>query len=112
MRDDPIVEEIHKIRENLLAVDPMDARTREELSNSYGAAGNLLLSTGKISEALDYLRKQLTFEETLAANDPLRLEHQTGTASAQVLGSAKALSVEGGRLQVEVAKFLQTVRTA
>ncbi len=37
---------------------------------------------------------------------------ETGTASAQVLGSAKALSVEGGRLQVEVAKFLQTVRTA
>jgi len=37
---------------------------------------------------------------------------ETGTASAQVLGSAKALSVEGGRLQVEVSKFLQTVRTA
>jgi methyl-accepting chemotaxis protein len=37
---------------------------------------------------------------------------ETGSASAQVLGSAKALSVEGGRLQVEVAKFLQTVRTA
>jgi methyl-accepting chemotaxis protein len=37
---------------------------------------------------------------------------ETGTASAQVLGSAQALSVEGGRLQNEVAKFLQTVRAA
>jgi methyl-accepting chemotaxis protein len=36
----------------------------------------------------------------------------TGSASAQVLGSAKALSVEGGRLQNEVANFLQTVRAS
>ncbi len=37
---------------------------------------------------------------------------ETGTASAQVLGSAKALSAEGGRLKTEVANFLQTVRAA
>jgi methyl-accepting chemotaxis protein len=37
---------------------------------------------------------------------------ETGAASAQVLGSAKALSAEGGRLKTEVANFLQTVRAA
>jgi methyl-accepting chemotaxis protein len=37
---------------------------------------------------------------------------ETGTASAQVLNSAKALSAEGGRLKSEVANFLQTVRAA
>ncbi|MEN3378852.1 MAG: hypothetical protein V7604_4207 [Hyphomicrobiales bacterium] len=37
---------------------------------------------------------------------------ETGTASSQVLGSAKALSAEGGRLKAEVANFLQTVRAA
>ena len=37
---------------------------------------------------------------------------ETGSASAQVLDSAKALSAEGGRLKTEVANFLQTVRAA
>jgi methyl-accepting chemotaxis protein len=37
---------------------------------------------------------------------------ETGTASAQVLDSARALSAEGGRLKTEVGKFLATVRAA
>jgi len=36
----------------------------------------------------------------------------TGSASAQVLSSARALSREGGQLKAEVAKFLATVRAA
>jgi methyl-accepting chemotaxis protein len=37
---------------------------------------------------------------------------ETGTASSQVLSSAKSLSVENGRLKREVEKFLNTVRAA
>jgi methyl-accepting chemotaxis protein len=37
---------------------------------------------------------------------------ETGSASAQVLCSAKALSTEGGKLKLEVDKFLATVRAA
>ncbi len=36
----------------------------------------------------------------------------TGSASGQVLSSARALSSEGGKLKVEVEKFLETVRAA
>jgi methyl-accepting chemotaxis protein len=36
----------------------------------------------------------------------------TGSASDQVLSSARALSTEGSKLKVEVKKFLETVRTA
>jgi methyl-accepting chemotaxis protein len=36
----------------------------------------------------------------------------TGSASEQVLGSARALSKESGHLKIEVAKFLETVRSA
>jgi methyl-accepting chemotaxis protein len=37
---------------------------------------------------------------------------ETGSASAQVLASAKALAGEGNKLKVEVDKFLHTVRAA
>jgi methyl-accepting chemotaxis protein len=37
---------------------------------------------------------------------------ETGSASAQVLSSAKALAGEGNKLKVEVDKFLHTVRAA
>jgi methyl-accepting chemotaxis protein len=37
---------------------------------------------------------------------------ETGTASAQVLGSAQALSRESGHLKAEVEKFVATVRAA
>jgi methyl-accepting chemotaxis protein len=37
---------------------------------------------------------------------------ETGTASSQVLSSAKSLSVENSRLKREVEKFLDTVRAA
>jgi methyl-accepting chemotaxis protein len=37
---------------------------------------------------------------------------ETGTASSQVLSSAKSLSVENSRLKREVEKFLNTVRAA
>ena len=37
---------------------------------------------------------------------------QTGTASSQVLSSAKSLSGENSRLKSEVEKFLNTVRAA
>jgi methyl-accepting chemotaxis protein len=37
---------------------------------------------------------------------------ETGSASAQVLSSAQALSSDGSKLKVEVARFLETVRAA
>ena len=37
---------------------------------------------------------------------------ETGTAAAQVLGSAKSLANESNHLKMEVAKFLATVRAA
>jgi methyl-accepting chemotaxis protein len=37
---------------------------------------------------------------------------ETGSASSQVLSSAQALSSEGSKLKVEVARFLTTVRAA
>ncbi|MBI5112537.1 MAG: methyl-accepting chemotaxis protein [Rhodovulum sp.] len=37
---------------------------------------------------------------------------QTGSASTQVLSSARALSTESGRLKLELSKFLATVRAA
>ena len=37
---------------------------------------------------------------------------ETGSASSQVLASAKALSSEGSKLKAEVDRFLATVRAA
>ena len=37
---------------------------------------------------------------------------ETGSASTQVLGSARELSQEGSKLKLEVARFLETVRAA
>jgi methyl-accepting chemotaxis protein len=37
---------------------------------------------------------------------------ETGSASAQVLASARSLADEGSRLRLEVGKFLATVRAA
>jgi methyl-accepting chemotaxis protein len=37
---------------------------------------------------------------------------ETGSASAQVLGSAKSLADESNRLKLEMGKFLETVRAA
>jgi methyl-accepting chemotaxis protein len=50
----------------------------------------------------------------VAANitDVNRGAENTGTASAQVLSSAKSLSNESGRLRTEVERFLSTVRIA
>jgi chromosome segregation ATPase len=50
----------------------------------------------------------------VAANiaDVSRGASETGTASAQVLGAAQALSANGGRLKTEVEKFLSMVRAA
>ncbi len=50
----------------------------------------------------------------VAANiaDVSRGASETGTASAQVLGAAQALSANGGRLKAEVEKFLRMVRAA
>jgi methyl-accepting chemotaxis protein len=44
--------------------------------------------------------------------DVNRGANETGTASAQVLGSAQALSRESGHLKAEVEKFVETVRAA
>jgi methyl-accepting chemotaxis protein len=44
--------------------------------------------------------------------DVQRGASETGTASAQVLGAAKSLSVESSRLKHEVGKFLSSVRAA
>lgn len=37
---------------------------------------------------------------------------ETGSASAQILGSAHSLSEESSRLKIEVDRFLVTVRAA
>ena len=37
---------------------------------------------------------------------------ETGSASTQVLGSAKSLANESNRLKLEMVKFLDTVRAA
>jgi methyl-accepting chemotaxis protein len=37
---------------------------------------------------------------------------ETGSASSQVLASAKSLSTESNRLKLEVDKFLRSVRAA
>jgi methyl-accepting chemotaxis protein len=37
---------------------------------------------------------------------------ETGTASAAVLGSARALASESGQIKAEVERFLGTVRAA
>jgi methyl-accepting chemotaxis protein len=44
--------------------------------------------------------------------DVSRGASETGTASAQVLGSAQSLARESGRLKSEVERFLHTVRAA
>ena len=44
--------------------------------------------------------------------DVNRGANETGAASAQVLGSAQALSRESGHLQAEVEKFVASVRAA
>ena len=38
--------------------------------------------------------------------------NETGSASAQVLASAKSLSIEGNKLKSEIDRFLTTVRAA
>jgi methyl-accepting chemotaxis protein len=50
----------------------------------------------------------------VAANiaDANRGAADTGSASTQVLSSAQALASEGGKLRLEVDKFLTTVRAA
>jgi len=37
---------------------------------------------------------------------------ETGSASTQVLASAKSLSAEGNKLRIEIDRFLTTVRAA
>jgi len=44
--------------------------------------------------------------------DVNRGANETGTASAQVLSSAQALSRESGHLKAEVEKFVASVRAA
>jgi methyl-accepting chemotaxis protein len=55
---------------------------------------------------------QSTGELTASIADVNRGASETGAASAQVFSSAQSLSRESGRLKVEVAKFLASVRTA
>jgi methyl-accepting chemotaxis protein len=43
---------------------------------------------------------------------PRRGANATGTASAQLLTSARSLSSESGHLKAEVGNFLNTVRAA
>ena len=57
-------------------------------------------------------RRTGTAQVATNITDVNRGASETGTASAQVLGSAQALSRESGRLKSEVEKFVRTVRAA
>ena len=69
------------------------------------------VATGEIARNVQNAAKG-TMEVADNIGDVRTGAKETGAASAQVLGSAKALSAEGGRLKTEVANFLQTVRAA
>jgi methyl-accepting chemotaxis protein len=55
---------------------------------------------------------QGTEEVSSGITDVQRGAVATGSASSQVLSSAQSLARDGGRLQMEVGRFLQTVRSA
>ncbi len=75
------------------AVEEQGAATQEIARNVHLAAQG----TSKVAVNIDGV--------TSGAND-------TGSASSQVLSSAQALSREGNKLKLEVARFLTTVRAA
>ncbi|MBI5263679.1 MAG: MCP four helix bundle domain-containing protein [Bradyrhizobium sp.] len=75
------------------AVEEQGAATQEIARNVQRAAQG----TGQVSSNI---------------SDVQRGAAETGTASAQVLSAAKVLSSDSGRLKLEVAKFLSSVRAA
>src|SRR5262249_52756337 len=55
---------------------------------------------------------QCTAQVAVNIGDVNKGASETGSASSQVLASARSLASEGSRLKVEVEKFLSTVRAA
>ena len=75
------------------AVEEQDAATREIARNVQEAARG----TSSVAENIESVNRGAA---------------ETGTASSQVLSSARMLSTESSRLKLEVGRFLETVRAA
>ena len=70
------------IREQILALDPMDASAQVNLSNTLAAIGYVQLKMGRPREALANFQRQRDFAEKLVAADPLRIEHRYSLSEA------------------------------
>ena len=68
-------------------------------------------ATSEIARSVQ-LAAQGTSQVAGRIGDVTKGANETGSASSQVLSSAQALSSEGSKLKVEVARFLTTVRAA
>ena len=68
-------------------------------------------ATSEIARSVQ-LAAQGTSQVAGRIGDVTKGANETGSASSQVLSSAPALSSEGSKLKVEVARFLTTVRAA
>ncbi|HVY58091.1 MAG TPA: methyl-accepting chemotaxis protein, partial [Xanthobacteraceae bacterium] len=68
-------------------------------------------ATGEIARNVQQAA-QGTAQVVTHIGDVNRGASETGSASAQVLGSARALATESNHLKLEVDKFLSTVRVA
>jgi methyl-accepting chemotaxis protein len=101
-------------RESVVAIGEISA-TIARISEIASAIATAVDEQGTVTQEVSrnvHLAAQGTFEVASNIGDVQRGANETGSASLQVLASARTLSRESGRLKSEVGKFLDTVRAA
>jgi len=101
------------IREQLLAMDPMDASAQTNLSNSLASIGYTLLKMDRAQTALPYFERQRALAEKLVASDPLRIEHSYSLSEAiENIGLVSVSNATKARSAGEKRKNLLAARAA